>query len=98
MDEFVRQAHFGAWRFSPGGLANPLAFDLLGVEKIADAIAEPAQEQARRRRPVPGEESRLVDDAVADLPAGEDRARMLAASARVEIVTGEEKHKKPASL
>ncbi len=73
----------------PGRLANPLAFDLLGVEKITDAAAEPAQEEAGRRRPMPGEESRLVDHAVADLPAGKDRARVLAAPARVEIVTME---------
>src|ERR1700757_1054581 len=38
---------------------------------------------------MPSEESRLVDDAVTDLPAREDRARVLAASAGVEIVTME---------
>src|SRR5438874_5420808 len=38
---------------------------------------------------MPGEEGRLIDDAVTDLPAREDRARVLGASARVEIVTVE---------
>ena len=46
MDEFVGQAHLGARRFSPGRFADALAFDLVGVEEIADAAAETAQEQA----------------------------------------------------
>src|SRR5271166_953652 len=46
MDEFVRQAHFGARRLSPGRFADALAFDLVGIDKIADAAAETAQEQA----------------------------------------------------
>src|SRR5260370_24492547 len=35
---------------------------------------------------MPGEEGGLVDDAVTDLPACKNRSRMLATSARVEIV------------
>src|SRR5260370_38449613 len=38
---------------------------------------------------MPGEEGGLVDDAVTDLPACKNRSRMLATSARVEIVTVE---------
>jgi hypothetical protein len=38
---------------------------------------------------MPGEERRLVHNAVTDFPAREDLARVLAASARVEIVTVE---------
>src|SRR6266480_4362243 len=89
MDELVRQSHVGARSLAPGGFTNAFAFDLLGVEKIADAVAEPAQEQARRRCPMPREESGLVDDAETDLPACQDRTRALAAPARVEIVAVE---------
>src|ERR1700749_3597228 len=86
MDKCFRQVHLGAWGFAPGRLAAPLAFDLVGIEKIQDAAAEAAQEQTGRGRPMPGEKGRLVDNAVADLPASEDRTRMLATAARIEIV------------
>src|SRR5215469_1014243 len=55
MDELVWQPHLAARRFSPGRFANALAFDLVGVEKIADATAEAAQKQARRRCPMADE-------------------------------------------
>ena len=54
----------------------------------------------RRNRPVddaqwPARKGRLVDDAETDLPGGEDRARLLAAPTRVEIVAVEIKQHDP---
>src|ERR1700758_505884 len=89
MDELVRQTQVRAWHFSPHRLANPLAVELFGIEKIADAASEAAQEQARRRRPVTDEKSRLIDNGEAGVSGRQDHPRSVAASAGVEIVTME---------
>ena len=89
MRQFIRQAQLGTRLLAPIRLANELAFDFGGVDEIADAVPKPAQEEPRRRCPVPDEEGRLVDDAVPHLSGRQDRARPLAAAARIEIVAVE---------
>src|SRR5438445_686796 len=89
MDELLGQTELGARRFSPIRLAHAFAFELVGIDKVANAAAETAQEQAGRRSPMPGEKGRLIDHAKADLARGQDGARPLAASAGIEIVTME---------
>src|SRR5271166_4880409 len=86
MEKFVRQAEFGTGRLAPHRLTNELVLERVGIDKILDAPAKPAQEQTGRRRPMPGEKGRLIDDREADPVLGKDRSRPLPASARVEIV------------
>src|SRR5205814_3218517 len=87
-----RQFHLGARARPPARRASLLARQLRVLGEVADAAAVAPQEQPARRRPVPGEEGRLVDDGVAQTAAREDFARALAAPAGIEIVAMEIEH------
>ena len=89
VDKFIRQTEVGTGRLSPLRLANTLTLELVVIDKVTDAVAEPAQEKAGRRRPMSNEECRLINDAKADRALRKNGAGSLAASARIEIVTME---------
>ena len=96
--QFGRQLQIGARRRAPLRLARHLAGQFVVVGEIADAIAVAPQEQPGRGGPMAGQEGRLIDHGVADAALRQDRARLLAAPARIEIVAMEIEHHDPGPL
>src|SRR6516225_5274869 len=86
MGQLFGEAEVGARRLSPFGLANAFALELVVIDEVANTSAETAQEGTGRRCPMPGQESRLINDAETDLVLRQNGARPFAASARVEII------------
>src|SRR6266852_7971687 len=78
-------------------LALRVRLEVVRLEKSEDAVTVKPGEERRRSGPMGCQLPRLIDDDVFEMPFGQDVARALAASARIELIAIEiEQHHPPA--